>query len=139
MWVRVMKERRTISVDELIRSFVRISYLQEQRIFKFKDIWQFIHNCYNCSYQEYHDGENYRKLIDDAEIVIEDMLNNGEISYVYPNGENGMYHIENKIDYMELTHCDKEYIKDMVKVFLCINGGNPTEVTLTPSRTNIKK
>ena len=37
-----MEEERIISVNELIKMFVTMSYLQEQRIFKFSDIYKYI-------------------------------------------------------------------------------------------------
>ena len=78
-------------------------------------------------------------LIDEAQEVIEDMLSEGIISYVYQDGSWGMYHIEDKVNYKELANHDEKYVSDMVKVFLDINGGAPLYVTLVNSKRNQKK
>ncbi len=132
-------KKREITVSELIKSFVTTSYLQEQRIFKFIDIWKYFAKCYQFSRSDYNDEISFVELVDEAERVVDDMINDGTLSFVYSSGEYGMYRIEDKIDYIEFSHHDKEYISDMVRVFLAINGGNPFGVKIVPTKTNIKK
>ena len=132
-----MEERR-ISVDELIRMFVATSYLQEQRIIKFSDIYQYIERCHQKGKEEGCQRYNLMELIDEAQETVEDLLNDGVLSYVYPDGSCGMYRVEEKVDYMELASQDQEYVTDMVKVFLDINGGAPLYVTLVNSKSKQK-
>ncbi len=133
-----MEEKRVISVNELIKMFVASSYLQEQRIFKFSDIYQYIERCYIKGTEEGCQKDLFPYLIDEAGEAIEDMINEGIITNLYQDGSWGMYHIEDKVNYMELASHDKEYVNDMIKVFLDINGGAPLYVTLVNSKRNQK-
>ena len=133
-----MEERRIISVSELIKMFVSTSFLQEQRIFKFSDIYHYIDRCFEKGKEEGCQTDTLIDLIHEAEKTVEDLLNAGVISYVYPDGSWGMYHIE-KVDYKELANHDKEYVSDMVKIFLDINGGAPKYVLLATTKNKQKK
>ncbi len=134
-----MEERREMNVNEFINTYVTISYLQEQRIFKLTNILKYIERC--CLYDNIKEYKNVslEELINETKEVITDMINDGIISYVYNNGQYGMYRINDKVDYMALTKQDKDYVADMIRVFLDINGGAAKYVSLTPSKTNIKK
>ena len=113
-----MEEKRVVSVNELIRKFVTISYLQEQRIFDFSSIYKFIDKwCEYCADNNL-EREFFPNLIDEAQRTIENLLNEEIISFVYPDGSCGMYRVLDKVDFMELANYDKEYISDMVKIFL---------------------
>jgi hypothetical protein len=131
-------DNKKISVDELVRMFVANSYLNEQRIFKFSDIYKYIERCYELDDDSYHNEVLFPYLIHEAEETIEDMLNNEVISYVYPEGNYGMYRVNNKIDFLELAKLDKEYLEDMRNVFLDINGGKAFAMVLKTSKPRRK-
>ncbi len=128
-----MKEKREMSVRELINNFVTICYFQEVRIFRFGDIYGYIYDCYKHSSVEYCENTDIMDLIDEAQEAIEDMLNDGTLSYVYPDGAWGMYRVNDKKDFIEIARYPKDYIREMNKVFLDILGGDPQELTLTLS------
>ena len=134
-----MEEKRAISVSELIKMFVITSYLQEQRIFKFSDIYQYMDRCYISGKEEGCQKDLLPSLVDEAQETIEDLLSEGIISNVYPDGAWGMYRVEDKVNYKELANQDKEYVCDMVKIFLDINGGAPLYVILVNSKNKAKK
>ena len=66
-----------------------------------------------------------------------DLVNEGLISYVYPDGLRGMYKVNDRINFLEIANYPKDYLRDMNKVFLDIHGGEPKKVILTLS--NVKK
>ena len=132
-----MEEKREVSIRNFIKMFVTISYLQEQRFFKFEDIWKYVKRCYECSDEKYCKNISFEELIDEAEKIIADMLQDGTISYVYPDGSWGMYHVNDKVSFIDIIDNSKEYLEDMKKVFLDIHGGEPLLLTL--SESNIKK
>ena len=130
-----MEEVREVSVNEFIKSFVTTSYLQEQRIFKIFDIWNYLLKC--CQFN-YSDEESFMELINETEALLENMVSDRILSYVY--SDYGMFRIEDKIDVMGYASHNKEYIEDMVKAFLAITGGLPFGMMrIVPSKTNIKK
>lgn len=129
-----MEKKRIVSVRELVEMFVAISYLQEVRIFKFDDICNYIRNCYNNKNIEY-DATDLDELLYEAEDTIGDLLYDDVISYVYPEACYGMYKVNDKIDFIEISKYSKEYLKDMNKVFYAIHGGEPKNVKLTLSET----
>ena len=125
---------KTITVDELIRMFVAMSFFQGQRIFQFSDIYQYIERCFRNESSEYRSKIFFPNLINEAGDTIEELRKDNTISYVYPKGEYGMYCINNKIDFLELSRMDKKFIDDMIKVFYDIIGGEPYMMTLKLSR-----
>ena len=132
-----MEEKREMSVKELIKMFVTISYFQEQRIFKFSDVYDYIYNCYHRNSDEYRKNIQFSDLLDEADVAIDDLVSDGTLSYVYPDGICGLYRINKKNEFFEITNYLEDYIKDMNKVFLDIIGGEPMELKLTLS--NAKK
>ena len=131
-------EKKEITVKELVKMFVAMSYLNEQRIFSFYKLYRYIENCYQIEDDLYHLEVFFPNLINEAEEIINDMINDEVISYVYPNGEYGMCRINNKIDFLELAKLDKEYLEDMRNVFLSINGGKPYMMSLKLSKPRSK-
>ena len=134
-----MEEKRELNVSEFVKMFVTVSYLQEQRIFKFTDIWKYVEKCHQHCNTEFYEKTYFPELIDEVEQTIDDMLDNGILSNVYTSGGYGMYRISDKVDYTELAKQDKEYVADMVRIFLDINGGASMIVKLSPTKSNIKK
>ena len=130
---------KTITVDELVRMFVAISFLHEQRIFKFIDIYEYIKRCYRYEDSFYRDEVVFLDLINEAGDTIDELIKDETISYVYPDGDNGMYFINNKINIVELSKLDEDYIKDMENIFFDILGGMTYMVTLKLSKTKGKK
>ena len=130
-----MEEKREMSVKELIKMFVTISYFQEVRIFKFHDIYNYIFNCYFHSSGEYQEEIKFEDLFGEAFEVIEELINDETLSYVYSDGTGGLYRVNNTNEFFEITNYPEDYIKDMNKVFLDILGGEPMEVTLTLSNS----
>ena len=128
-----MKGKRKISVRELIKMFTATSYLQEVRLFTFSDIYKYILWCYSNSSDEYTNKLDFNELIDEAQEVIDELLKDGVISYVYEDGSCGLYRVNDKINFLEINELDEDYIKDMNDVLFNIHGGKPKELTLTLS------
>ena len=129
---------KIITVDELVRMFVAISYIHEQRIFKFIDIYKYIERCYQYEDDSYRDRILFPDLISEAGEVVDELVKDETLSYVYPDGDYGMYRINNKIDILELAKLDNDYLADMIQIFFDILGGMPYMVTLKLSRPKRK-
>ena len=116
---------RTISVRELVNMFVTISYLQEQRIIKYNDIYMYIlENVKNTD-------ADFGKLIHELIETIDDLINDGILSDVQPGG---VYRISDKINFLEISKYPKDYLDDMNLVFFDIIRANrnfPLSLTLS--------
>lgn len=130
-------EEKEISVKELVKMIPVVGYLQEVRLFTFGSIYNYITYCYKHSGEEYSE-EKWVALINEAEEAIEELLNDGIISYVYPEGLCGLYRVNDKIDLLEVSKLNQDYLKDMTDVLLDIHGGEPKLFTLTLSGSRKK-
>ena len=128
---------REISVKELVKMIPVVSYLQEVRLFKFGDIYDSITYCYEHSGEEYN-VDKWVALINEAEEAIEELLEDGVISYVYQDGLCGLYRVNDKIDITEVAKLDQDYIKDMNEFLLDIHGGQPKQFILELSKSKKK-
>ena len=126
--------KRTVSVKELVEMFVAISYLQEQRIIDYSDIYDFIDDN-----QKYTDVE-FIDLIDEAVSTLNELVNDGILSNLYPNKEYGLYRVNDKIDFLELSKHSEDYLQYMNKIFFDIIKASEHifAVTLTLSNTKNK-
>ena len=128
-----MEKRRKVSVKELVKMFVAISYLQEQRIIKYSDIYQYIYTNYPYSKCD------FTALRDEAKETIEELVGDGTLSVIYSNDSGGIYRVNDKINFLELSKYSKDYIEDMNMAFFDIIGGNEViEFELTLSDTKNK-
>ena len=109
-----MEKRRKVSVKELVKMFVAISYLQEQRIIKYSDIYQYIYTNYPYSKCD------FTALRDEAKETIEELVGDGTLSVIYSNDSGGIYRVNDKINFLELSKYSKDYIEDMDMAFFDI-------------------
>ena len=107
-------EIRTVSVKELVKMFVAISYLQEQRIIKYGDIYDFINDMIVYTDVEFND------LIDEALDTLDELESDGTLSRLYPNRGPRLYRVNDKINIFEISKYPEDYLKDMNKAFFDI-------------------
>ena len=103
------------------------------------DIYEYIERCYENEDNSYHDEVLFPDLINEAGDVVDELIEDKTLSYIYPNGDFAMYYINNETNFIELSKLDKDYVDDMKNVFYDIIGGMPYMVTLKLSRPSKRK
>ena len=125
-------EIRTVSVKELVKMFVAISYLQEQRIIKYGDIYDFINDMIVYTDVEFND------LIDEALDTLDELERDGTISKLYSNKGYRDYRVNDKVNILEISKYPKDYLKDMNIAFFDIINAADELSTLKLTLSNKK-
>ena len=132
-------EEREISVRELIKGFVGLSYFREVRMFNYSMVLAYITRCYNNGSEEYQKRVNYEDLCKELDDILKEMLQDDTLTLIYKD-ERGkrLYWVNKSKNNLEVAKYDKEYIEFLGKAFMDIIGGADACITLTTSKS-VKK